>query len=425
MSSPARPQLASLPLGALHSAWPGLFEGIDEAVVFRLPMRVRFRGVTERNGVLLRGPAGWGEFAPFWDYDPAQSAPWLLSALDCAGVARGSLLGWESGGTGAEPGSHSQLVNQTEWACSAVPLSTRSSPASRTDAELMPAQPGDRPLPGGDGALFPAVRSSVPVNVTVPVVPVDAVAARLDSQPGCSTAKVKVADGGVLDEGDVLRVAETARLLADRYGAAARVRVDANAAWSVDEAALALDALNTVAAPVGGLEYAEQPCRTVSELAELRQLTAVPIAADESIRLSQTPLEVRDRSAADVAVLKVAPLGGVPRALGLSAALGLPAVVSSALDTSIGLAAGVRLAAALPQLNHACGLNTGSLLAADVVDLPLLSTADHTPGCLTLADANRAATGDLTRHADAAPLELIAAWLSRLEAVSRVLAARG
>lgn len=419
MDSAARPQLASLSLAALRSAWPGLFEGVDEAVVFRLPMRVRFRGITERNGVLLRGPSGWGEFAPFWDYDAARSAPWLLSALDCAGAEAGVRLGWESRGALLEP--RQKRISQTARSRGPVPSSPRRSPASRPDPGSMPPQPRGCP-PGDDGLLFRAARSSVPVNVTVPVIPVENVAGRLDSQPGCSTAKVKVADRGVLDEGDVLRVAETARLLADRYGPAARVRVDANAAWSIDEAARALDALDAAAAPVEGLEYAEQPCRTVSELAELRRMTAVPIAADESIRLSRTPLEVRDRSAADVAVLKVAPLGGVARALELSVALGLPAVVSSALDTSIGLAAGVRLAAALPQLNHACGLNTGSLLAADVVDSPLLSSADHSPGYLTVADADRAATGDLTRHADLAPVELVDAWQARLDAVSRVLA---
>jgi O-succinylbenzoate synthase len=121
-----------------------------------------------------------------------------------------------------------------------------------------------------------------------------------------------------------------------------------------------------------GLEYVEQPCRTVAELARVRRLVDVPIAADESIRLAEDPLEVARAQAADIAVIKVAPSGGVRAALRLVEALGLPAVVSSALETSVGIAAGVALAAALPDLPYACGLGTVALLDADVVSEPLL-----------------------------------------------------
>ena len=138
-----------------------------------------------------------------------------------------------------------------------------------------------------------------------------------------------------------------------RSGPGGRVRVDANGAWSVDEAVTALRALDRAA---GGLEYVEQPCAAVEDLAAVRRRVDVPIAADESIRRAEDPYRVRDLEAADIAVLKVQPLGGVRACLRIAEDIGLPVVVSSALETSLGLAAGVALAAALPTLDHACGL---------------------------------------------------------------------
>jgi O-succinylbenzoate synthase len=171
--------------------------------------------------------------------------------------------------------------------------------------------------------------------------------------PGCTTAKVKVAQAGQSLRDDVERVAAVRDLVPN-------VRVDANAAWTVEEAVHAIAAL-------GELEYVEQPCATVDELAAVRRRVATRIAADESIRKATDPLLVARKEAADVVVVKVAPLGGVRAALQVAADCGLPVVVSSALDTSIGIRAGVALAAALPELPFACGLATTSLMAADVV----------------------------------------------------------
>ena len=272
---------------------------------------------------------------------------------------------------------------------------------------------------------FPqARRTLVPLNLTVPVTPASTVEARIDSQPGCATAKVKVADRGELTHEDLERVRFAAGILADRYGALARVRVDANAVWSVEQAARALQQLDAAAALAGGLEYAEQPCKSTEELAELRTLTDVPIAADESIWRAANPLAVSAMKAADVAVLKVAPLGGIRAGETLSRKLGLSPVVSSALDTSIGIAAGVGLAAALPELPYACGLNTGSLLAADVVDQPLVSGADsENPGFLSAAAAAQAHRGELSSSSLPPSGDLLDVWRSRLEKMAAVLLA--
>ena len=165
---------------------------------------------------------------------------------------------------------------------------------------------------------------------------------------------------------DLDRVAAVRKIL----GPDGRIRVDANGGWDVASAQRALGALAAYR-----LEYAEQPCAEVSDLVVLRTLLArngidVPIAADESIRKAADPMRVAREGAADLIVVKVAPLGGVRRALEIVADCGLPAVVSSALDTSVGMAAGVALAAALPELPWACGLGTLALLEGDVVADP-------------------------------------------------------
>lgn len=271
---------------------------------FRVPMRRRFRGVTERTGVLLQGPAGWGEFSPFPEYGPGYTARWLAAALAAA----------------QEP--------------------------------------------------FPApVRDRVPVNTTVPAVD-PATAHRLVTASGCTTAKVKVAEPGQELADDVERLAAVRAAL----GPEGAVRVDANGAWDVATAVLSITRLSRAA---GGLEYVEQPCRTLAELREVRGRVQVPLAADESVRTAEDPARIAGLDAADVVVVKVQPLGGVARALEVVAAAGLPAVVSSALETSVGLAAGVALAAALPELPYACGLGTATLLVSDVTDRPLQPVAGH------------------------------------------------
>ncbi len=274
--------------------------GIDGAVPFRVATATRFRGVTHRDGWLLHGPAGWGEFSPFPEYPPTVAARWLRAAVAAATVA--------------PP---------------------------------------------------PTVRDAVEVNVTVPAVPAKDAAAWVRTS-GCRTAKVKVAEPGQDLAADVARVAA----VRDALGPEGRIRVDANAAWDVPTAAHALARLEVAA---GGLEYAEQPCRGVDELRDLRRRSGVPLAADESLRTSDDPVAAARavKGAVDVLVLKVQPLGGVIAALRLAEAADLPAVVSSALETSVGLAVGLDLALALPGLGGACGLGTAALLAEDVVDQPL------------------------------------------------------
>jgi o-succinylbenzoate synthase len=211
-----------------------------------------------------------------------------------------------------------------------------------------------------------ARRDRIPVNATVPAVGADEVAAVLARFPGCRTAKVKVAQAGTRLADDVDRVRAVRRAL----GPEGRIRIDANAAWNLDEAEHALRALSPF-----DLEYVEQPCAGLDETAELRRRTAdlaVPIAVDELVRRSGDPLAAVRAGAADVVIVKAAPLGGIRRALALAAEAGLPVVVSSALDTSVGLAMGAALAAALPDLPYDCGLGTAALLAADVTDAPLL-----------------------------------------------------
>lgn len=232
-----------------------------------------------------------------------------------------------------------------------------------------------------------AVRDTIPVNATVPAVPADRVAEVLARFDGCTTAKVKVAERGQTVDDDVDRVAA----VRDAMGPSARIRVDANGGW--DETG-AVEALARLAAY--GLEYAEQPCASVEELACLRKTLArngidVLVAADESIRKAEDPVRVARLGAADLVVVKVAPLGGVRAALEVVEACGLPAVVSSALDTSVGIAAGVALAAALPELDHACGLGTVSLFERDLAEPALrpvagvLATGRATPDPEALA----------------------------------------
>lgn len=250
------------------------------------------------------------------------------------------------------------------------------------------------------------LRERIPVNATVPAVDaaqVDAVLARFD---GCRTAKVKVAKRGQTLADDIARV----RAVRAVMGPEGRIRIDANGGWNVDEAERAVHALAEF-----DLEYAEQPCASVAELADLRRRVkhmGIPIAADESVRKAADPLAVARAGAADLVVIKAQPLGGIRRAFEIVAEAGLPAVVSSALDTAVGLAQGAALAASLPTLDYDCGLGTASLFADDVADArPVggsVSAARVMPDAAALARLE-------------APAERREWWLARLERCHRLL----
>jgi O-succinylbenzoate synthase len=256
-----------------------------------------------------------------------------------------------------------------------------------------------------------ARRDAIGVNATVPAVAAASVPAVLARFDGCRTAKVKVAEPGQRLADDVERV----RAVREAMGPEGRIRIDANGAWNVDEAEHAIHALAEF-----DLEYAEQPCASVEELAELRRRVkymGIPIAADESVRKAADPLAVARAGAADLLVVKVQPLGGVRRALDIVAEAGLPAVVSSALDTSVGLAMGVALAAALPDLDYDCGLGTASLFTADVADPPL------TPRAGALA-VGRVEPDPALLDANAAGGDRRAWWLERVARCYGALSAR-
>ncbi len=217
------------------------------------------------------------------------------------------------------------------------------------------------------------LRTKIPVNATIPAVAAADVAPILASFNGCRTAKIKVAETGQSIEDDVARVAEVRRLM----GPEGRIRLDANGGWNVDEAEHAIRLMS-----VYDLEYVEQPCASVAELAEIRERVAymdIPIAADESVRKAADPLAVARAEAVDLLVIKAQPLGGIRLAIELVEQSGLPAIVSSALDTSVGISMGAWLAATLPELFYDCGLGTASLLAADVTARPLKAVDGYIP----------------------------------------------
>jgi O-succinylbenzoate synthase len=249
----------------------------------------------------------------------------------------------------------------------------------------------------------------IPVNATVPAIPAERVPEVLARFGRVDAVKIKVAERGQTLDDDTARVAAVRRALPD-----AAIRVDANGGWDVPAAVEALTRLSAV-----GLEYAEQPVPDIEGLAEVRrrlQAAGIPvlIAADESVRKEDDPLRVARAGAADLIVVKVAPLGGVRRALDIVAQAGLPAVVSSALDTSVGIRAGLALAAALPELPYACGLGTVSLFEQDITLDPLV--ADD--GAIRVRDVT-ADAGLLERYA--APAERRDWWLDRLRRVHAVL----
>lgn len=310
---------------------------LARAHVVQLPLAVKFRGVTTREALLIDGPAGWGEFAPFLEYGAEESAQWL-----CAGL---------------------------ETAYDGLPT---------------------------------MYRDKVEVNATVPAVPAGQVAKVLDRYPGCRTVKVKVAEKGQTLADDIARVAAVREA---RPGAI--IRVDANCGWDVDQAI-------TAAKELMPLDYMEQPCASVEELRQVRQQLMrsglfVRVAADESIRKAKDPYRVADLQAADVAVVKPAPLGGVRNVLQLTQDLRarhMDVTVASALDTAVGMNMGLAAVAALPVLSDdedldvppaPAGLATGSLFIEDVAEPRkivdgFIDSAPVTPDPARLSDL--AAPGD-------------------------------
>ncbi|MEX3516811.1 o-succinylbenzoate synthase [Corynebacterium camporealensis] len=290
---------------------PDINEVLERAHVVSLPLAVKFRGVTTREALLIDGPAGWGEFAPFLEYGPAESAQWLRAGLEAA------FEGFP------EP--------QRDW---------------------------------------------VEVNGTIPAVPAEQVPEVMDRYPGCRTFKIKVAEAGQTLDDDIARVNAVRDVVNARGGEVPVLRVDANGGWSVDEAVAAAKALMP-------LDYMEQPCATAEELVEVRKQLMrnglfVRVAADESIRKVDDPYRVAELQAADVAVVKPAPLGGVRRVLEIAKHLRgrhMDITVASALDTSVGISMGLATVAALPKILDdedvdvvpaAAGLATGSLFIEDV-----------------------------------------------------------
>jgi len=266
---------------------------LDTLRVIALPMKTKFRGITVREVALIKGPHGWGEFSPFLEYDDAESAPWLASAIEAATTPKPKLY-----------------------------------------------------------------RTSVAINGTIPALNEPADLKRVvDSFPGVTSFKVKV--GNDLAE-DLARVNVIRNLQPQ-----AKIRIDVNGLWSVDQAEAFLSA-------VGDIEYVEQPCATIEELRELKSRTSVKIVGDEVLRKAADPFAIDFTGAIDYLMLKVQPLGGIKRAHALAEHHNLPVVVSSALESAIGINYGLTLAASFETMNFNCGLGTGSLLAADVAQLPIV-----------------------------------------------------
>jgi O-succinylbenzoate synthase len=266
---------------------------LDTLRVIALPMKTKFRGISVREVALIKGEYGWAEFSPFLEYDDAEAAPWLASAIEAATTPKPQLY-----------------------------------------------------------------RSSVAINGTIPALnDPEALKAIVDSFPGVNTFKVKV--GNNLVE-DLARVNAIRQLRPN-----AKVRIDVNGLWSVVQAEEFLSS-------VGEVEYVEQPCATLEELRELKAQTSVKIVGDEILRKASNPFDIDLSGAIDFLMLKVQPLGGIKRAQVIAEHHNLPIVVSSALESAVGINYGLMLAASFKEMNFDCGLGTGSLLAADVAHLPIV-----------------------------------------------------
>jgi O-succinylbenzoate synthase len=259
------------------------------------------------------------------------------------------------------------------------------------------------------GELPQLHRDRIAVNATLPAVAPDSVERVLSNFGEFSTVKIKVAETGHTITDDIARIQKVRELYPDT-----KIRLDANGGFQITQA---IDLVNQLKHLGIDIEYFEQPVASIAEMAELRlQLSriGVKIAADESVRKVSDPLAVAQANAADILVLKAAPLGGIGRALDIAAEAELPVVISSALDSSVGLSMGAYLAAAIPDLEFDCGLATSALLAGDVTREPL-----------------RAENGFIQVRridVDTSKLEIFAAqdhrqdwWLERLERVYKLL----
>jgi len=220
------------------------------------------------------------------------------------------------------------------------------------------------------GELPPLVRTHVGINATLPAVATDAVEKALKPFGTFSTVKIKVAEKGQTIQDDLDRIVKVWQTHPE-----AKIRLDANGGLEVDQAIALVGMMLENAIQ---LEYFEQPCTTIAELAEfkhrlLRYSDKVLVAADESVRKVSDPLAVALAGAADILVLKAAPLGGIAKTLELASEAGLPVVVSSALDTSVGIGMGLHLAGALPELSYECGLGTAAMFIGDVTTEPLIA----------------------------------------------------
>lgn len=261
--------------------------------VIALPTKTNFRGITVREVALFKGEYGWAEFSPFLEYDDAEAAHWLASAVEAATTPRPQLF-----------------------------------------------------------------RTSVAVNGTIPDLNDPAQLKKIvDSFPGVKTFKIKVGNDLAADLARVNIIRE--------LQPQAKIRIDVNGLWSVAQAE---EFLNSV----GDIEYVEQPCSSIEELRELKSKTSVKIVGDEILRKAVDPFDIDLIGAVDYLMLKVQPLGGIKRAHAIAEHHKLPIVVSSALESAVGINYGVTLAASFQELNFDCGLGTGSLLAQDVAHLPIV-----------------------------------------------------
>ena len=307
--------------------------------VAQLPMRSKFRGITTREVALFEGPAGWGEFSPFLEYDDIESANWLKSAVEAA------------------------TVND-----------------------------------------FPSYRSSIKINGTIPATDsAEEIEKLIASYPGTEVFKVKV---GTSTESDLARLKRVKALTPN-----AKLRIDVNGSWSVDEA---LQNIESIYSEIGELEYVEQPVSDLDSLKRLKERldVNVKIAGDEVIRKASDPFALNLDGAVDILMLKVAPLAGIKRSLAIAEHHNLPVVVSSALESAVGMSHGLRLAAALPKLEYASGLATGSLFASD------LATHEIKDGAISLTSQ----TPNLEALARfAAPRERLEWWRERIKRCWEVL----
>jgi O-succinylbenzoate synthase len=213
-------------------------------------------------------------------------------------------------------------------------------------------------------------RTEVAVNGTIPALnDKEELEKIVNSFPGVTTFKVKV--GTNADE-DIVRINSLRSLRPN-----AKFRIDANGLLSVDQAVSLLEL-------VGDIEYIEQPCATIEELRELKKRINVKVVGDEVLRKAKDPFAIDLTGAVDYLMLKVQPLGGIKRAHQLAEHHKLPVVVSSALESAVGINYGLTLAASLEEMNFDCGLGTGSLLAKNVADLPIvdgkIQISDVVPG---------------------------------------------